>query len=239
MTGFKKNFKSHTSIQVTNHSPITNSLNAAIVLHIKPFESLPSNQCNLLYISKLMLLVFKVFNPICMSYSRFPSLFATVCLVFFFLCLSSTSKGQPAVPEYHNLDTSTLYGNGFPLAGGSNQVQYIFAPGALKKGGFTGSSSPNGAISVLYIKLHASFTSSATYSDFTLKLAQNVDTNTYWRSAAWDTALTTVFYKKSMTISDTAHRWLKVPLQSKFNYDASKSLVLNFQYHPVPVTPQP
>lgn len=162
-----------------------------------------------------------------MTYSRFSSLFVMVFFGFYFLSLSTVSKGQAGYPAYHNLDTSRLSGNSFPLGGGANQVQYILGPGALKAGG-TGTPPPRGAISAVYIKLHASFTSKATFSDFTIKLGQDVDTNTYWRSATWDSTLTTVFYQKSKTLTDTAHSWLKVPLHTKFNYDSSESLVFEF-----------
>lgn len=132
-------------------------------------------------------------------------------------------------PPYANLIVGSQADNAFPLNSATNNVQWIYGPGAFYQGGVsTGMPASFGRITKVYFQLGATTSSSVTYSNFTIKLGQPaaLASQTTFPSAAWTTGLTTVFSQSSFTITGASSgAFIEVALPVPFNYDPTKALV--------------
>ncbi|MBI1307694.1 MAG: PKD domain-containing protein [Bacteroidetes bacterium] len=147
--------------------------------------------------------------------------------LFFLILLSGEIFAQSSgTPQWYTA-VSAGSDNAFPLFSGTNKIQCIYAPDSISDDGTASGKTANaGIVTYVYVKLGVILAPSLTFGDFTVKLGQNIDTASQWNSTKWDTSLTTVFYSKSFSLSYTlAQKWLKIPLQTAFKYDPSKSLV--------------
>lgn len=133
-------------------------------------------------------------------------------------------------PAFYNVNTSTG-GNSFPLnSTSSNKVQWIYGPGVFNSAGTTGTPAGSGSIQKIYFRIGSTASSTATYSDFTISLAQNAGTSTTFSSSTYLTGLTQCFYQSSFTTTGaTTNSWYAVTLQTPFSYDPSKSLIFELK----------
>ena len=130
-----------------------------------------------------------------------------------------------AQPPYYNTST-TGGGQAFPLNSGTNRVQWIYGPNAFRDSGSTGVFCPSGEIDTIYLKTMAVLSSPSTYTDFTIRMAQNMGTDTSWMDSVWNGG-STHFYESSYAISTVSGNWIVIPLQTPFRYDSSRSLMVD------------
>lgn len=134
-------------------------------------------------------------------------------------------KAHGQSPAYFNTTVSGTY-NSIPLNHASNRVQWIYGPHVFNSNGTSGSPAIKGRIDTLYFRLGVVYLQYPVFSNLTIKLAQNVDTANSWNSTAWHTGMTTVFYARDYLVKDTQGAWVKIPLQTTFNYNPDLSLVV-------------
>ncbi len=150
-------------------------------------------------------------------------------LLFLTVLWNSSSAQLAGTPPYLNLIVGGQADNAFPLNSTTNNVQWIYGPGAFYAGGVsTGMPANPGKITKVYWQIGATASSSATYSNFTIKLGQpaSLATATTFPSAGWITGLTTVFQQTSFTITGASSgAFIEIPLQMPFIYDPTKALV--------------
>jgi hypothetical protein len=135
-----------------------------------------------------------------------------------FVLSSMMAFSQVGTPQYNNGPQGTS-NNVYPLGSTtSNRVQWV-----CSAGDFTGAF--NGFITDLYIMTITATTS--TYTNFTVKLKEMPASFTAHTSTVWQTGMTTVFSASSFTMSNTgAQQYYKIPLQTPFMFDPTKSLVV-------------
>ncbi|MES2727904.1 MAG: T9SS type A sorting domain-containing protein [Bacteroidota bacterium] len=160
------------------------------------------------------------------SFQRRQKANALLIILFFFIQIISNAQTAVTIPPLYNLNAGGA-DNAFPLnSATSNQVQWVFAPGAFNTNGTTGTPAGSGSITKIYFLLGGTTNNATVYSNFTLKLAQNVGTITAWPSIAFNPGMTTVFSAPSFTITGAAAgAWIMVPLTTPFRYDPTLSLV--------------
>ncbi len=133
-------------------------------------------------------------------------------------------------PQFYNDATAPGSANSFPLNSTTNKLQWIYGPNLFNAGGTgVGAAAYSGNITKVYFMI-ASTASVTTYSDFTIKLAQNVGTTNAWTSTTYNTGMTTCFYQASFTTTGSAiNTWYGVQLQTPFFYNPNLSLVFELQ----------
>ena len=145
-----------------------------------------------------------------------------------FACVFFLATGYlwAQTPPYYNSNTGGS-SNSFPLNSTTNKVQWIYDPGMFNSNGTSGGTPAfAGLITKVYWRIGTIVNPNSTYTNFTIKLAQNVGTQTSWSSNVWNTGMTTVFNASSYQITGSASgAWVSVTLQTPFVYDPSKSLV--------------
>ena len=150
-------------------------------------------------------------------------------LLFLTLLWNSSTAQLAGTPPYLNLIVGGQADNAFPLQSATNNVQWIYGPGAFYAGGVsTGMPANPGKITKVYWQIGATASSSVAYSNFTIKLGQPaaLATATTFPSAGWITGLTTVFQQTSFTITGASSgAFIEIPLQMPFIYDPTKALV--------------
>jgi PKD repeat protein len=154
-------------------------------------------------------------------YNLQVSLIAIICL----FPLDGLNAQGTGTPSFYNSNAGT-FDNAAPLNGLPNRVQCIYAPNLFKTAGTSGTAAGAGRIKYLYFRIGSIFTTNPTFSDFTIRLAQNVGTRDSFNGTTWNTSMTTVFYKTNITITGTAGNWIKIPLQATFAYNPNKSLIV-------------
>ncbi len=124
-------------------------------------------------------------------------------------------------PQYYNFTGGTA-NNAFPfntLPASGKTIQTLYLPGAFT----TPTPAPGGNIIKFYVQSVS--TVSATFTQLTIKMGQTTDTDL--PTAAWYTgAMTTVFDQSNYTMSPTADQFIGITLTTPFNYDPTKSLVV-------------
>ena len=152
------------------------------------------------------------------SFSKKAAIRFWIAMVFT-LCIFGANAQQ-----FYNRNTSSG-GNAFPLSssGSSDDVQWIYAPGTLNSAGSTGTPAGAGNITKIYFRL-ATY-SAATYTNFTIKLSQNLGTAATYSSIAWNTGMTTCFGPTSYSFSGgSANSWYGITLTTPFYYNPALSL---------------
>ncbi len=126
--------------------------------------------------------------------------------------------------------SSAASGNIYPLSSTTNKVSWIYGPKVFNSAGTTGTAAPSGSISKVYFRLGSTVSGSASYTDYTISLAQNQSTNTAWTSTTFATGLTTVFYSSTFSMTGaTANSWYGISLNTPFNYDPTLALVFELK----------
>ncbi|MFA9213966.1 MAG: hypothetical protein ACEQSR_08995, partial [Candidatus Methylacidiphilales bacterium] len=161
---------------------------------------------------------------------KFRIYFSALKIFVFLLLLFSFTRAiaQTAVtiPPFYNLNAGGA-DNAFPLnSAASNMAQWVIAPGSINSAGATGTAVSPGYITKVYFLLGATVSNTAVYTNFTLKLAQNVGTLASWPAASFNPGMTTVYSAPSFTITGAAAgTWIMVPLTTPFYFDPTLSLV--------------
>ncbi|MBS1516514.1 MAG: T9SS type A sorting domain-containing protein [Bacteroidetes bacterium] len=126
-------------------------------------------------------------------------------------------------PQHHNFNVTEL-GNNFPFNQPSGKrIQVLYRPGEFSRP----TPSPSGDIVSVSFKLIVPL-GPYTYSDFTIRLGQTDITD--FTSGIWYSGqMDTVFYRPSITLSSNS-LWMTFNLDRTFNYDSSRSLVMDIQH---------
>lgn len=146
-----------------------------------------------------------------------------VCVAALALTVVS-SVPATAQPQYYNYGSSTGSGNSFPFnqTGGKN-VQLLYLPGDFNQP----SPAPSGTISSVSFLIHPDYPLGPwTYSEFTIKMGQSSITS-FTAGAFYAGALTTVYYRSSVSLTAAAGTWLTVTLDTPFVFDATQSLIVD------------
>ncbi len=143
-----------------------------------------------------------------------------------FLLLTVVAFAQP---QFYNSNIGAT-GNAFPLNSTTNKVQWIYEPGIFNSNGTLGGVPAGvGLITHIYIRSSAAV-ASTTFTNFTVRLAQNVGTQAAWTSAVFNTPMTTVLGPTSQTFTGiVAAGWVQIPLSIPFLYDPTLSLVVEIE----------
>ena len=139
----------------------------------------------------------------------------------FFVLILALTTNLYTQPQYYNFTGGTA-NNGFPfntLPASGKTIQTLYLPGAFT----TPSPAPGGNITKFYVQSVSSV--SVTYTQLTIKMGQTTDTDL--PTGAWYTgALTTVFDQSNYAMSPVADQFVGITLTTPFNYDPTKSLVV-------------
>ena len=144
-------------------------------------------------------------------------------LTAFFFKQSGLAQGS-GTPEFRNTNAAGSE-IAYPLFSGTNRVQCIYGPNLFTTTGSSGTPAGKGRIKNIYFLLGSLYTTLPVFSDFTIRLAQNVGTRDTWSSASWNPNMTTVFHESTFTITGSSATWIKIPLEATFKYDPNLSLV--------------
>ena len=139
----------------------------------------------------------------------------------FFVLLLALTANLFSQPQYYNFMGGTA-NNGFPfntLPASGKTIQTLYLPGAFT----TPSPAPGGNITKFYVQSVS--TVSVTYTQLTIKMGQTTDTDL--PTGAWYSGtLTTVFDQSNYAMSPVADQFVGITLTTPFNYDPTKSLVV-------------
>ncbi len=139
----------------------------------------------------------------------------------FFVLLLALTANLFAQPQYYNF-TGGTNNNAFPfntLPASGKTTQTLYLPGAFT----TPTPAPGGNITKFYVQSVS--TVSVTFTQLTIKMGQTTDTDL--PTAAWYTGtMTTVFDQSNYSMSPTADQFIGITLSTPFNYDPTKSLVV-------------
>lgn len=138
---------------------------------------------------------------------------------FLLIFLSVALFVQAQTPQYYN---SNIPGNSnsFPFNMPSGKAtQWLFLPGDFSQP----SPLPSGK-KITTIYFHASTTGTRTFTDLTVLMKQ--DTITQLPLATLWGPMDTVYYESSATISSTSGGWFSITLETQYNYDPTKSLIV-------------
>lgn len=152
-----------------------------------------------------------------------------VCLSVLFLIVGICSALQ-AQPQYYNYNTNGS-NNSFPfnIAGGKD-VQLLYLPGDFSQP----TPAPAGNIISVSFRIADSYALGPwTYTDFTIKMGQSTITS-FAAGGFYTGAMTTVYYRASVSLSAPAGGWLTITLDSPFLYDPAQSLIVDVGQCSVP-----
>lgn len=138
------------------------------------------------------------------------------------LIIVGLNDSLTAQPQYYNYTGAGNGSNSFPFnVGGGKDVQLLYLSGEFNQP----TPAPAGNIISVSLFFNAGF-GPATYTDMTIKLGQSNITN-LTSGAFYAGALTTVYYRASISLSTAASSWLTFTLDSPFAYDPTQSLIVD------------
>lgn len=128
------------------------------------------------------------------------------------------------LPDFYNYNTEGNGGNSFPWnIPGGKEVQILVLAGEFNQP----SPAPTGTITALAFRLRSGYPIGPwTYSDLTIKLGQSTIT-TLPSGTFYTGALTTVYYRASVSLTGTAADWMFITLDTPFPYDPTQSLIID------------
>jgi len=129
----------------------------------------------------------------------------------------------PPIPQYYN-SNGTANANSFPFnQGPGKRIQTL-----IKAGDFgTPSSAPSGHITHFYVRIAAGYPlGPATYTGLNIKFGQTTLTAL---PTSFIALTDTVYYKASVTLTAAASTWLVFTLDTPYEYDSTKSLVIEIE----------
>lgn len=139
----------------------------------------------------------------------------------FFVLLFYFTTALISQPQYYNF-TGGTGNNAFPfntLPATGKTIQTLYLPGAF------GQPSPAPAGNIIKLWVQPVSSVSVTYTQLTIKMGLTTDTDL--PTGAWYTgAMTTVFDQSNYAMTTTADQFIAITLTTPFNYDPTKSLVV-------------
>ena len=128
----------------------------------------------------------------------------------------------PPVPQYYNYDEEGT-ANSFPFnQGPGKRIQTLLKPGDFNQP----SGAPSGFITHFYCRITTQGLGPATYSGFNIKFGQTTD---LVLPASFITLTDTVYYRSSVELTAAASTWLAFTLDTPYEYDSTKSLVVEIE----------
>lgn len=139
------------------------------------------------------------------------------------LLIAGLNGSLSAQPQYYNYNTSGT-NNSFPFnISGGKEVQLLYLPGDFSQP----SPAPAGNITSVSFLISTSYALGPwTYTDFTIKMGQ-ATLSSFASGGFYTGALTTVYYRASVSLQAAAGTWLTVALDSPFPYDPALSLIID------------
>ncbi len=146
-------------------------------------------------------------------------------LLFFVLFILFAFSEAQTIPQYYN-NVGGSSSNSYPLnSTTNNKAQWIYGPGVFHTSGTTGNPAPAGLISKVYFMIGTTTSSTAVYSNFTIKISQNVGTITAWADPAFVTGMDTAFYATTYSlVNPVTDQWQQFILPNPILYNPSLSL---------------
>jgi len=150
--------------------------------------------------------------------TRCPLFFRSASALFILLALTLSIYAQP---QYYNYNAATN-NNAFPfntLSATGKTIQTLYPAGTFNQP----SGAPAGLITKFYVQSVS--TVSVTYTQLTIKMAQTTDVDL--PTGAWYTGtMSTVFDQSNYSMSPVADQFIGITLSTPFNYDPTKSLIV-------------
>jgi hypothetical protein len=132
------------------------------------------------------------------------------------------NTGPPPVPQYFNYDENGT-SNSFPFnQGPGKRIQTLIKPGDFNQP----NSAPSGNITHFYCRITTYGLGPATYSGFNIKFGQ---TTVLVLPTSFIPLTDTVYYRSSVTLTAAASTWLAFTLDTPYEYDSTKSLVIEIE----------
>jgi len=133
-------------------------------------------------------------------------------------------------PDYYNYNTNGSNNSFIWNIAAGKEVQLIYLAGDFNQP----SAAPPGSITALSFMIATSYPLGPwTYTDLTIKLGQTTATSLP-TGAFYTGALTTVYYRASVSLTGAAGDWMTIVLDSPFPYDPTQSLVVDLGQCAVP-----
>lgn len=133
-------------------------------------------------------------------------------------------ESPTVLPDFYNYDTEGNGGNSFPwnIVGGK-EVQLLYLAGDFNQP----TAAPSGQITALAFRLRAGAPIGPwTYSELTIKMGQSTIT-ALPTGGFYTGALTTVYYRASVSLTGPAGDWMFITLDTPFTYDPTLSLIVD------------
>lgn len=145
------------------------------------------------------------------------------------LSLHAFAQAQPSFFNFNGGSNAVTV----PLSSNtSNRVQWIYPAGAFSTmGSLGGTPAFLGLIDTVYFRAGAS--SSPTFTDLTVKLSQNVNTQSTFTSSIFNLGMTQVYNAASRQLTSSAGNWFFIVLQNPFLYDPTQSLIVELEHNAV------
>jgi hypothetical protein len=142
-----------------------------------------------------------------------------------FFCISWQLGVAQIAPQYYN-NTGGTSSNSYPLSSTTNnKAQWIYGPGVFHTNGTTGTPAPAGLITKVYFMIGTSTSATAVYSNFTIKVSQNVGTITAWVDPLFVTGMDTAFYAATYSlVNPVPDGWQQFTLVNPIPYNPALSL---------------
>ena len=158
--------------------------------------------------------------------------FAKRAFLSLVMVFSIVAMAYSQVPSFYNLNGGAAT-SGNPLnSNTTNKVQWIYPAGAFNSNGSLGGTPAYlGLIDTVYFRVGNS--SGPTYTDLTVRLGQNVGTQSSFTSAIFNLGMTQVYYDATIQRNSSANTWFYIVLQTPFLYDPSLSLVVEVEHNAV------
>ncbi|MFA5011774.1 MAG: T9SS type A sorting domain-containing protein [Ignavibacteria bacterium] len=139
-------------------------------------------------------------------------------IVFLIVLLFSAGDLAAQTPQHYNFNT-TIGSNNFPFnITAGKLIQFLILPGELNQP----TPAPSGNITTLYVFCK---TASVTFTDLTIKMGQSTIT-TLPSGVFYTEHLDTVYYNPSALINSVNGTFTPIVLNTPFNYDNTKSLII-------------
>ena len=140
------------------------------------------------------------------------------------LLIAGLNSSLIAQPQYYNYNTAGSGSNSFPFnIPAGKDVQLLYLPGDFNQP----APAPAGSITSISFFISPSYSLGPwTYTDMTIKMGQSGITS-FTSGSFYPGALTTVYYRASVSLSASAGTWLTLTLDSPFAYDPTQSLIVD------------
>ena len=138
------------------------------------------------------------------------------------LIIAGLSSSLNAQPQYYNYTGAGSGSNSFPFnVGTGKDVQILYHSGEFNQP----TPAPAGNITSVSFYFNGGF-GPATYTDMTIKMGQSSITD-LTAGTFYAGAMTTVYYRASVSLSTASGSWLTFTLDSPFPYDPTQSLIVD------------